>query len=89
MIRAHEHREATLADHTATASPLSGVDLIDLGPRRLRDIAKVVELFQVRAPGSRTEFPPLRTIDSPPGNLRPPTSSFSAARRSWPRWRPC
>jgi class 3 adenylate cyclase len=56
MIRAHEHLEATLADHAATAGPLSGVDLIDLGPRRLRDIAKAVELFQVRAPGLRTSF---------------------------------
>ena len=30
---------------------LSGVDLIDLGTRRLRDIAKPVEVFQVRAAG--------------------------------------
>ena len=60
----------------ATAGLLSGVDLLDLGPRRLRDIAKPVELFQVRADGLRTEFPPLKTLDSTPGNLRPPTTSF-------------
>ena len=33
-------------------------------------------VFQVRAPGLRTEFPPLKTLDSTPGNLRPPTTSF-------------
>ena len=62
------------------------VDLIRLGPRRLRDIAKPVDVFQVRAPGLRTEFPPLKTLDSTPGNLRPPTRALlgreSAARRA-------
>ena len=60
----------------ATAGLLSGVELMDLGPRRLRDIAKPVDVFQVRAAGLRTEFPPLKTLDSTPGNLRPPTTSF-------------
>jgi class 3 adenylate cyclase len=36
----------------STASLLSGVDLVDLGPRRLRDLPTPVGLFQVRAPGS-------------------------------------
>jgi len=60
----------------ATAELLNGVDLIDFGPRRLRDIAKPVHTFQVRAPGLHTEFPPLKTVDATPGNLRPPTTSF-------------
>ena len=34
------------------------------------------DVFQVRAPGLRTEFPPLKTVDSTPGNLRHPTTSF-------------
>ena len=34
----------------------SGVDLLDLGPRRLRDVAEPVEVFQVRAPGLRPNF---------------------------------
>ena len=33
-------------------------------------------MFQVQAEGLRTEFPPLRTVDRTPGNLRPPTTSF-------------
>lgn len=54
----------------STASLLAGADLIDLGPRRLRDIPVPVGAFQLRAPGLRTEFPPLRTVEGTPGNLR-------------------
>ena len=60
----------------AAAALLSGVDLIVLGARRLRDIVKPVDMFQVQAPGLRTDFPPLKTVDPTPGNLRPPTTSF-------------
>ena len=41
----------------ATAGLLTGVDLLDLGPRRLRDIAKPVYMFQVRAAGVADRFP--------------------------------
>jgi predicted ATPase len=60
----------------ATAGLISGIDLVSLGPRRLRDIAKPVDVFQVQADGLRVEFPPLKTIDRTVGNLRPPTTSF-------------
>jgi class 3 adenylate cyclase len=60
----------------ATAGLLSGVDLISLGPRRLRDISNAVDVYQIRAEGLRTKFPPLKTVDSTPGNLRAPTTSF-------------
>ena len=60
----------------STASLLSGVDLVDLGPRRLRDLPTPVGVFQVRAPGLRTEFPSLRGVDSNPGNLRPAITSL-------------
>ena len=63
-----------LADSTAVL--LNGVDLLDLGPRRLRDLPIPVGLFQVRAPGLRTEFPSLRGLDSNPGNLRRPVTSL-------------
>jgi predicted ATPase/class 3 adenylate cyclase len=59
-----------------TAGLLSGVDLVDLGPRRLRDLATPVGVFQVRAPGLRSDFPPLRALDPRPGNLRPQATSF-------------
>jgi predicted ATPase len=60
----------------STASLLSGIDLVDLGPRRLRDVPTPVGMFQVQAPGLPTDFPPLRTLDTSPGNLRFATSSF-------------
>ncbi len=60
----------------STAGLLSGVDLLDLGPRRLRDLPTAVGVFQVRAPGLRTDFPPLRTVDETPGNLRPQKTSL-------------
>jgi predicted ATPase/class 3 adenylate cyclase len=58
----------------ATAGLLNDLDLVSKGPRRLRDLAKPVELFQVRAAGLRTDFPPLKTLDATPGNLRPQTT---------------
>jgi predicted ATPase len=60
----------------STAGLVSGVDLLDLGPRRLRDVPTPVGLFQVRATGLREEFPPLRALDTSPGNLRPTVTSL-------------
>jgi len=63
-----------LAD--STAGLLSGVDLVDLGAQRLRDLPTPVGVFQVRAAGLRTEFPPLRGQDASAGNLRPQVSGL-------------
>src|ERR1700676_1970693 len=60
----------------STAGLLSGVDLLDLGPRRLRDVPTPITVFQLQAPGLRTDFPPLRTLDTNPGNLRSPVTSL-------------
>ena len=60
----------------ATAALVSGVELFALGPRRLRDIAKPVDVFQVDVPGLHTEFPPLKTEDPTPGNIRPRSTTF-------------
>jgi predicted ATPase len=66
--------QVLLAD--STAGLLTGVNLVDLGPRRLRDVSVPIGLFQVQAPGLRTDFPPLRALDVSPGNLRPAITSF-------------
>jgi predicted ATPase len=63
-----------LAD--STAGLLSGVDLMDLGPRRLRDLAAPIGVFQVQAAGLQADFPALRALDVSPGNLRAATTSF-------------
>ncbi len=60
----------------STAGLLSGVDLVDLGPRRLRDLPTAVGVFQVRAAGLQVDFPALRALDASPGNLRAATTSF-------------
>jgi predicted ATPase len=63
-----------LADSTACL--LSGVDLIDLGPRRLRDLPTPIQVFQVQAEDLRADFPPLRALDVTSGNLHPAPTSF-------------
>jgi predicted ATPase len=60
----------------STAVLLSGVDLVDLGPRRLRDLPNPITVFQLRAPGLSEVFPPMRTLDPTPGNLRPAITSL-------------
>jgi hypothetical protein len=60
----------------STAGFLSRVDLLDLGPRRLRDVPVPVGVFQVQAPGLRTDFPSLQALDTTPGNLRPAATSL-------------
>jgi predicted ATPase/class 3 adenylate cyclase len=60
----------------STAVLLSGLDLLDLGRRRLKDLPTAVGVFQVQAPGLRTEFPPLRALDVGAGNLGRATTSF-------------
>jgi predicted ATPase/class 3 adenylate cyclase len=60
----------------STAGLLSGVDLVGLGQRRLRDMSTPLGLFQVRAPGLRADFPALRALDTSYGNLRPGVTSF-------------
>lgn len=60
----------------STAGLVSGVDLLELGPRRLRDLSGPVELFQLTGEGLRLEFPPLRTLDVVPGNLPTQATSF-------------
>jgi predicted ATPase/class 3 adenylate cyclase len=66
--------QVLLAD--STAGLLTGVELLDLGPRRLRDIPMPVGVYQLLGAELRTDFPPLKTLDTSPGNLRPRETSF-------------
>ncbi len=60
----------------STAGLLSGVDLLNLGPRRLRDVPIPVGVFQVQAAELLAEFPPLRALDTSLGNLRAAATSL-------------
>ncbi|MEV3904348.1 adenylate/guanylate cyclase domain-containing protein [Mycobacterium sp. NPDC050551] len=66
--------QVLLAD--STAALLSGVESVDLGPHRLRDVAQPITLYQLSAPGLRTDFPPLRTLEIRSGNLRVAATSL-------------
>jgi predicted ATPase len=60
----------------STAGLVSHVELVNLGARRLRDVTNPITLYQLQAPGLQTDFPPLRTLDPSPGNLRRATSTY-------------
>jgi predicted ATPase len=60
----------------STEAVVSGVDLVDRGEHRLRDLSGVEHLYQVRAEGLPVEFAPLRTLDVVPGNLPVQMTSF-------------
>jgi predicted ATPase/class 3 adenylate cyclase len=54
----------------------AGVELLDLGEHRLKDLARPERLFQVSADGLEREFPPLRTLDVTPNNLPSQVTTF-------------
>jgi hypothetical protein len=54
-----------------------GMELTDLGDHRLRDLGRPVRVFQLSPVDHRKSFPPLRSLDSFPGNL--PAQASSAA----------
>ncbi len=60
----------------STAALVDGVELVDLGEYRLRDLSGATRLFQVRAEGLAAAFPPLQTVDAVPGNLAVQSTSF-------------
>jgi predicted ATPase/class 3 adenylate cyclase len=61
---------------TSTLVRESGVELVDLGEHRLRDLTNLERVFQARAPGLPREFPALRSLDTLPGNLPRQVTTF-------------
>ena len=62
----------------STAGLLSGVDLAELGPRRLRDLPNPLNVFQVQAPGVRTGCESAPTLKVLP--LNPPRAEKTSLR---------
>jgi predicted ATPase/class 3 adenylate cyclase len=60
------------------SAPSARVNLRDLGPHRLRDLANPEQVYQVLADDLRDQFPALRSVDSLPNNLPLHLSSFVA-----------
>jgi predicted ATPase/class 3 adenylate cyclase len=53
-----------------------GVELVDLGDHRLKDLPNPERLFQLSIDGLPTQFPPPRSLDARPNNLPAHMSSF-------------
>jgi hypothetical protein len=56
----------------------AGLNLLYLGSHRLKDLGRPEEIFQLVIEGTRSDFPPLRSLDNPamPNNLPQTVSSF-------------
>jgi len=60
----------TQAAHDLVVDSLrEGAALRDLGPHRLRDLERPERIFQLTAPGLRSDFPPLKSMDPQRHNL--------------------
>ncbi|MDQ1688763.1 MAG: hypothetical protein QOK42_1738 [Frankiaceae bacterium] len=53
-----------------------GVELVDLGRHRLKDLSEPEQLWQLAAPDLPVEFPPLPGVEGPRHNLPAQASSF-------------
>jgi predicted ATPase/class 3 adenylate cyclase len=53
-----------------------GLEFVDLGEHRLKDLARPERIYQVNQPSLPTEFPPLRSLGTFPNNLPAALSSF-------------
>jgi class 3 adenylate cyclase/tetratricopeptide (TPR) repeat protein len=54
-----------------------GLELVDLGLHRLRDLARPERVYQLTIAGLRSEFPSLRSVDAFPSRARGATPSFA------------
>src|SRR4051795_5070060 len=73
--------------------PLDGIDLLDLGERRLKDVDRPERIAQVVYPGMPASFPPLKTVDAQPADApfegrEDALAAEVAARFGWARTRP-
>ena len=62
-----------------------GVELVDLGEHRLRDLARPMQVFQVAHASLARDFPALASLDAFPGNLPLQVSSFVGRERELAR----
>jgi class 3 adenylate cyclase/predicted ATPase len=65
----------------STHSLIAGVDVVDLGTHRLKDIREPVRLWQLVTPPGPRAFPPLRTLAGRATNLPAAVSDFVGRHR--------
>jgi predicted ATPase len=61
---------------SALGGALDGIELVDLGDHRLRDLEGTEHLYQLAASGLVAEFPPVRSLDAAVSTLPMQRSSF-------------
>ncbi|MFN0070606.1 MAG: ATP-binding protein [Chloroflexota bacterium] len=59
----------------------AGTTLLDLGEHRLKDLARPERIYQLTAPGLRSQFPTLRSLDWHPNNLPSQRTSLVGRER--------
>lgn len=59
----------------------TGVELVDLGQHRLKDLARPEHLHQATVAALPADFPPLRTLEATPNNLPTQLTSFVGRER--------
>lgn len=64
----------------AVAAAVSGVEFVDLGTHRLRDVSEPIRLHQVSAEGLASKFPQLKTIGTQGNLVRQPTELIGRER---------
>ncbi|MBV8992294.1 MAG: adenylate/guanylate cyclase domain-containing protein [Pseudonocardiales bacterium] len=79
-LRAIAHGGQTVVSRTTRDLSLdrlpAGVQLVDLGVHRLRDLGRPEQVFGLMHPQLPAEFPPLRSLQSMPTNLPSELTSF-------------
>ena len=65
----------------------AGVHFRSLGEHRLKDLARPEHLHQLVIDGLPSDFPPVRSLRSVPGNLPARLTSFVGREPSWTSWR--
>jgi predicted ATPase/class 3 adenylate cyclase len=68
--------QVLLSKAVKEALPEGAYELESRGERRLKDLSGPETLYELRAPGLRTGFPPLRTLDARPHNLPVAPNAF-------------
>lgn len=84
-IMAAAHGGQILVSDAAAGSVVGQLDadttLRDLGTHRLKDLTSPEHLYQLVCNGVRSEFPPIRTLDSTPNNLPFQSAEFFGRER--------
>jgi len=84
LLDAGHGGQVLLSEATRALVELSlpeGLTLRNLGPHRLRDLARPEHIVQLVVAGLRSDFPPLRTLDVMPNNLPRQLTSFIGRTR--------